>query len=660
MPDPIEPLTLEFDEAGLPYSSRYGDRYASRDGALAQARHVFLAGNELPARWAKRDQFVILETGFGLGTNFIAAWQAWRADPARPRRLHFVSIEKHPLSLQDMQSLARNTVPGLDGDETAELRAQLAGAWPLPLAGLHRLEFEQGNVILTLVLGDATDWAPDLRAGVDAFFLDGFAPDCNPEMWEPALMRSLARLARPDATVATYSCARRVRDALTANSFDVRTLPGFAGKREMLAGRFAPRYRMRRHEPPPAQAADDVIVVGAGLAGCAVTHALARRGWRVRLLDQAGRAAAGASALPAGLLYPLLSEDDNLASRLSRAGFLYALRLLEGIEPTACTRDGRSVWAPCGVFQVDRDSGESVRLGAGSSRPQWPDDFARAMPAIQAGERIGLAPARGGIWFNLGAVVDAGRLCRALLAPRGAPSPTSGRSVSVEEFAAGRMQRHDGQWIVTRADGARRCAPFLVLANASEIAGLLPGFDLPMQRIGGRVSLFESAKLAGLHAGVSGDGYLAPPLLGMAAAGATFEVDEASSPRSDAAAHRANLKRIGRLLAVPSLPQPDAIFAAERCATRDRQPLAGAIVDEAVIAANAQDFRGAHLADLPRLPGLFCLAGLGSRGIALAPLLGETIASMLAGEPLPIEGALQDAIDPGRFALRAFRSSEAQ
>jgi tRNA 5-methylaminomethyl-2-thiouridine biosynthesis bifunctional protein len=221
----VEPAGLEFDAGGHPYSRRYGDVYASRDGALGQARHVFLGGNDLPPRWARREQFVVLETGFGLGINFLAAWQAWRDDPARPARLHFVSVERHPLAAADLLRAAPEPL--------RVLAAQLAEQWPLPLPGLHRLGFEGERVVLTLALGEAAAVVPQLVLGADAFFLDGFAPDRNPDMWSPPLVKALARLARPGATLATWCTARSVRDALEVCGFAVERRAGYGHKREM-------------------------------------------------------------------------------------------------------------------------------------------------------------------------------------------------------------------------------------------------------------------------------------------------------------------------------------------------------------------------------------------------------------------------------------------
>src|ERR1700687_4709868 len=229
MPQALVPARLAFQE-GIPYSEAFGDVYRSAAGGPAQSRHVFLAGNGLPGRWAGRERFVVLETGFGLGLNFLTTWQAWRADPSRCRRLHFVSIEASPFSLSDLRRLHEN-YPELS-DEAAALHSR----WPMLLPGMHRLELDSGNVVLTLYFADIKRLRA-LRLAADAIYLDGFAPAKNPDMWAPQSLRAISRLAAPDATAATWSVAASVRAALEETGFEVEKRPGFGGKREMLTAR---------------------------------------------------------------------------------------------------------------------------------------------------------------------------------------------------------------------------------------------------------------------------------------------------------------------------------------------------------------------------------------------------------------------------------------
>jgi len=231
-PPPLAPARLAFSPDGTPYSADFDDIYHSSAGGLGQARHVFLGGNKLPQAWAKRNRFVIVETGFGLGLNFLATWQAWRNDAQRCANLEFVSFEKHPFVANNLATLHQHW------PELAELSAELQRQWPELLPGIHRIPFDNGKVTLTLILGDALEWLPEftLPYQADAFFLDGFSPSKNPELWSADFLKLLAKLAAPEATLATWSVAAAVRRSMAAAGFTVAKAPGYADKREMLIG----------------------------------------------------------------------------------------------------------------------------------------------------------------------------------------------------------------------------------------------------------------------------------------------------------------------------------------------------------------------------------------------------------------------------------------
>nr|WP_250516669.1 tRNA (5-methylaminomethyl-2-thiouridine)(34)-methyltransferase MnmD [Caballeronia sp. INDeC2] len=239
MDEPLISASLVFRDDGTPYSPRHDDIYHSAAGALAQARHVFLDGNGLPARWREKPRFTVIETGFGMGINFLSTWAAWRDDPQRPPALEFVSIEKHPFSADDLRSAHAAII---DDIAIAPLSDALASAWPKLEAGVHKLALATGAVTLTLAFGDAGDLLPRLAEHgltADAIYLDGFAPARNPDMWTPAIFASLARIAKDDATFATYTSAGHVKRALIDNGFAYRKVAGFGGKRAMLVGKRA-------------------------------------------------------------------------------------------------------------------------------------------------------------------------------------------------------------------------------------------------------------------------------------------------------------------------------------------------------------------------------------------------------------------------------------
>lgn len=297
----LTPARLQWRE-GVPAHGDYDDVYHSVHGALAQSRHVFLGGTGLPQAWAGRAHFAILETGFGLGGNFLATWAAWRSDPRRAQRLDFVSLEKHPLTAEDWRH-----VWAQGESELRPLALTLGQRLPPLVPGIHTVEFDEGRVRLFLVYHDAAA-IEEIEGRFDAVYLDGFAPTKNPAMWSEPLLAAVARRMKPGARLATWCAAGEVRRRLAASGLSVRPAPGFAGKREMT---IAWREGMLAEERRPAR----VVVIGAGMAGANLAHALARRGVPVTLFERESAPGQGASGNLAGVLRWLPSADDNRLSR---------------------------------------------------------------------------------------------------------------------------------------------------------------------------------------------------------------------------------------------------------------------------------------------------------------------------------------------------------
>jgi tRNA 5-methylaminomethyl-2-thiouridine biosynthesis bifunctional protein len=635
MPVRLVPAIPAFDAAGTPCSPEYNDVYHSDESGPGQARHVFVGGNDLPARWASKHSYTLVETGFGLGLNFLATWDAWRDDPARPRRLHYVSIEKHPFSRADLATMHARY------PEFAPLAAQLQAAWPLPLPGLHRLEFEDGRIALTLAFADVADIVPRLRLAADAFYLDGYAPARNPAMWAPGVMKGLARLARPGATLATYTSARAVRDALSAAGFEPALRAGFGRKRHMLTARFAPRLRRRVAAPAPEWSERRAIVIGAGLAGAAVTERLASRGWWIDLIERHGAPAQEASGMPAGLFHPHVSRDDSLLSRLTRAGSLHALTRWRALE-----RAGLALsWKNCGVLQMARDARDEARMAGAMRALGFPAEYVDYAPKSVAARLAGREVEAGGWWFPASGWMQPAALVAAQLA---AAQPQlvfhPGRAVNA-------LTRVGDLWHALAPDGALiAAAPVAVLANSHD-AGRLAQCGAPLKRVRGQLTRLPAGSVTGLSAVLAGPGHVIPAADGGAVLGATFDYDD-DSPEPRAAGHAANLERLSRMLAHIETPHdPETLEGAVgfRCVAADRLPLIGAMADAASAGAGG----------LSRLTGLYGAFGYASRGLTWAALGGELVASLVEGEPAPLESDLLDAIDPGRFLLRRARRGRA-
>jgi tRNA 5-methylaminomethyl-2-thiouridine biosynthesis bifunctional protein len=650
----LEGAGFALDAAGVPFSARYGDVYHSRGGGAAQARAVFLAGNGLPGRWADRPVFSILEVGFGLGTNFLATWEAWRADPGRAQRLHVVSIEQHPLSAAELASWHG------EGGERSGFAPGLAEAlirdWPVAVPGMHQLSFDGGRVVLTLVFAEAGAALSRLAMRIDAFYLDGFAPARNPQAWSLLVMKGLARLAADGATVATYSVAREVVRALGEVGFEVRKVPGFGAKREQLNGRFAPRYRVRRRDPPaPADwPCRHALVVGGGIAGCALAFGLARRGWTVDVLEAAGRLPAGASAIPAGAVHPVFTPDDSILARLTRAGFLHHVRLIRALRATEGVPD--SGFHACGFLH--RLAGGAAAARTLLARLGAPPEYARPVDVPEACAIAGVPVRKGGWFAPWGGMQQPDRLCQALLAAHASALRLRlGCPVS-------RLEACAGGWMAIDAAGQPIAqAPVAVLAGGAAIArapglrALLQEQGIALESVRGQLSGVAAERFGPLATVLGGEGLCLPALEDRVWIGASYAAgDDQVLPRAEDHAH--NIERAARLAEFDRERVGEGTLLAQvgfRAVSADRMPVLGPLVDSARIAADPRAWRGSHLADLPRRRGLYVASALGSRGLTLAALLGEALASLVCSEPVPLERDLLESIDPARFVLRTLR-----
>jgi tRNA 5-methylaminomethyl-2-thiouridine biosynthesis bifunctional protein len=641
--------TLAWQADGTPFSPRFQDRYRGENGGLAQARDVFLGGCDLPAAWAGQPKWCVLETGFGLGLNFLLTWQAWQMDPARPKLLHVVSTEAFPVAADDLLRAAQ-AHPALM-PFAIELHAQFWGLLP----GVHRLAFAGGKVLLTLLIGEAHAM---LRAQVgatwraDSVYLDGFSPDRNPDIWNADTLKAVARRCRPGTRAATWTVARSVRDALTQCGFIVTKAPGAPPKRDRLEARFEPSWitrRTARHDvlgaPVSAsEAGRRCVVIGAGLAGAATAASLARRGWLVTVIDRAAHCAAGASSLPAGVLAPHVSSDDSVLSQLSRTGVRMTLQQAE--PELIRERD----WSPSGV--LERLNMDASKPSARRAPAAW------ETPACQAAAHDWLRPAdrhqlqaaglidagTPALWHARAGWITPAALVRAWL-------NQPGISFEGGKLAAQLLHSDAGWQVLDAAGDVLATGERIVLAAGPDTAALLPAAArtaLSFQPIRGQITLSREPDAAtarwpafavnGHGSFISGvpNAALAGSSAGgpMWLAGATYQrgIDRTAPQSADDAF---NLQRLGELL-----PHIDAIsrssdlqaWAGVRCATPHRLPAVGPIP------------MGDQLPE--ETASLWICTGMGSRGLTFAALCGELLAAIWHGEPLPVSPKLARALLP--------------
>lgn len=602
----IEAATLDWqpqaDGGELPVSRRFGDVYFSRDNGLAETRHVFLHGNDLPARLAALQpgqRFVVGETGFGTGLNLLALWQLWQqVRPDNGSQLHFVSVECFPLQRADLQrALAQ-------WPELAPLSAQLLAQYPPLLAGVHRLVFVPERLTVDLCWGEASQVLPELAAPrpssspparVDAWFLDGFAPACNPALWQDRVFAPMLALSGPGTTFASFSVAGVVKQGLRAHGITVTRPPGFGRKREMLRAWWP---LPPQTSPAPTRLPQRIAVVGAGIAGLSVVDSLLRRGHRVSLFEKT-QPLAGASGNPRALLVPKLTVLSQVSHHLATSGWLATLRWWQARAPDVVTCRGAR------LLDTVRQPLDHDRLS------QYPTEVVQPL-APEAGDR----PAA---WLPDGAFLHPARLAAEILQQPGLQLVTA-EVVALSHSAGGwTLQGAQGQvW-----DGFDQ----VVVCTALQAAVLCPGLP-ELRPVRGQVSWVPCAE--GPTHLLSYGGY-AGPVEDQLLLGASFVRGDAGSDLrvQDHAHNLARLQEAAPALAarLPGLSQWQG-RASVRAQTRNYQPVLGPAP--------------------AGTPGLWVLTGLGSKGYSYAPLGAEALCALMLGEPAPLPATVLQSLGPGR------------
>lgn len=678
-PPHLSNADLQWQESGAPFSSQFQDIYFSRQGGLDETEHVFIAANRLRERWAAMESalqtpledtpglFTIAELGFGTGLNFLCCWRAWQALAPEHLRLHYIACEKYPLQ---QAALARALSQWTELDGWSQ---QLLKQYPDHSPGYQRLLLrnESGRAAITLDLyfGDALQslsaHAAPQDGIVDAWFLDGFAPRSNPELWTAELFGVLNRLSRPSATLSTYSVAGSVVRTLREAGFSADKTPGFGQKRQMLQGHLERRpvsasVQPDQHSPWlqarwPVRTPAHVIVIGAGMAGCSTAWSLAQRGCRVTVLECSDDIAMGASGNRQAVLQCRLNNAVDAAWQFNLQAFLHAARHFARMQEVDCG----IAWHASGVLNLDtafqsrKENCPDVRMDLYSPA------VVRRISQTEASELAGLALDGGGNFIPLGGWLNPAAMCRAWL-----HHPLISTRCKLQ---AAQLTRRDGQWQVIDPHGSLlEKADAVVIANSSAAVRFTQTQDFTLTPLRGQVSYVRaSAASSALRTVVCGRSYISPPLDGLHSAGASYSKDVSDltlSARDD----KDNIAGITGHLPQGALLQ-EAVAGGRvsvRAATGDRMPMVGPVADTAALRTL---FRGLQQRErksppvsMPIHEGLYLNVGHGSHGLSNTPLAAEYLASLLFREPLPLQREVIECLHPARFALRILRREPAQ
>lgn len=639
-----EPIDGGRDNAAVaPYSNQYDDIYFAGRG-LEETRHVFIDGNRLTERFHGAKQFAIGETGFGSGLNFLATLDAWRrAKKPSGAHLDYIACERHPMRSEDIARTLKGIVA------LAPLTKDLLDTYPPRASGFHRLAIGD-DASLTLIFDEAADALSHASGHVDAWFLDGFSPAQNPDMWRPAVYEQIARLSAPGASLATFTVAGAVRRGLTEAGFQVEKTPGFGRKREMLRAHFQPNddaspavIEKPWFTAPPSirtdtKASPTIAIIGGGVAGASLAHAARRRGLAPTLFDPKGLAG-GASGNPGGLIMPRLDLGDGAAARFFRQAYIHALATLKRLNAPATANSAPSLFNACGVTLAATDDAvrkkqeQLLRIGA------LPPEL------MQLTER--------GLFFPQAGVVAPPAYVKALASD----TPLIERRVIdvIASDSGGAPQ------IILDTNETTSFDAIVIAAGAGSLFPSLQG--LTISGVAGQIDLFPDAS-SPKHAIAAGP-YAAPAPGGGAIVGATYEpTAPGAAPSPSTVATRSNIEAAeavspdlkGALTIADAQPR-----VAVRAQTPDRLPAVGALPDWAYYANAYDGLRHGRKGPYPTgraLSGLYVLSGLGSRGLVTAPLAAEIAIAGVLGAPAPVAADVLHALHPSRFFIRALKRGE--
>ena len=677
---------VHFNESGTPVADHFDDVYFSNDSGIDETQHVFVAGNDLAERWQQwcNPTFVIAETGFGTGLNFLVAMRAFNefraANPDHPlKRLYFITTEKFPLPQQDMQR-ALEAFPALKDEAEA-----LASLYPMGLEGCHRLHFDNHSTTLDLWIGDVHEllpqWHSPVNGLIDAWFLDGFAPSKNPDMWTDALFSQMARLSKTGTTFGTFTAAGIVKRGLAGVGFTIKKRNGFGRKRDMLTGVFDQDHENVQHKLRlPAgpyyryvngslDKTSKVAVVGSGLAAATACLALVKRGICTTLYFDGDTLASGASGNPQGGFYPQLHSEASIASRIQAHSFLYARKAYDHtIEHAKACGLADVAHDFCGVIQLSFNDKVAERQNKLAAADVWPEALIKPVNSKEVSDIANLALPYSGLYIGLGGWLSPPQLVTAMIEEAlqsGKLTLKPNHTYVSHEAVETTKQQVQIRFNLDSVENEEVItADHLILALGAGAVNASDFDSLSLRPVRGQVEAIPTQMpIEQLNTVLCHKGYMTPVFEGRHALGSTYVKNDLSTDvRGDET--EMNLATHEQALAntdiVQALQHDGKARAATRLGSPDHQPVVGALHNFDSLKEHYTMLGvGKPLTSAPVLPSsvVSTLTCLGSRGLTTAPLMAEVLVSSLCNEPLPLSNDLLNAVNTSRFMTReAIRS----
>jgi len=632
---------------GQPYSPGYDDIYYSTAGGREESEYVFLKHNYLASRWQEivsGEHFVIAETGFGTGLNFVLSLQAWAEQAPSDACLHYVAIEKHPVSPDDIKRVAENW------PELSAAFDELLSVYPLPVEGEHCRVLLGGRVYLHLIFSDVVDALESRELQVDAWYLDGFDPDKNADLWSDQVFSLIEKNSKQGATLSTYTAAGFVRRGLQAVGFDVEKVKGHGKKREMITAVLNDKKPVQTKTPwfeleKTNYQNKKAVIIGAGLIGLTTAWSMVQRGWQVTVIEKHENVAEEASGNPAGLLMLRLAIDNKNDTAFYTSAMLYASHCLDQLQE----QSDESFWFHEGVYSIFKE-GKAEKIIESHGLPK---EF------IEILDEHDLQPHLKDKDVTVSFLRDAGwaspkKACEVLV-------QACGESLQLINREVLNVRKTEGEWqAIGQQEKIIASAEVLIIANGVDANQFKISSWLPVSSVRGQLTeVTASEKSLALNRALSFDAYVTPEYKGKHYVGATYRVGDDNLERTQEEQDE-NLNHLEQCL--PDIfDKPEQLNGRVgfRPVSNDMTPIIGAMPDIQAFKEDYKELRhGRPRAQYPPakyLTGLYVNAAHGSRGICSSFLSAEIIAAMVENKPLPVSQEIVNHLSPARFLMRKLK-----
>jgi len=620
-------------------SPQFEDIYFSEHDGIKETQYVFLKQNNLPEAWSEKDDFTILETGFGTGLNFFCVLDSWLQTTERESCLHYVSVEKHPVTVTFLKDLIKVW------PQFAAYIEELIKHYPPLVSGFHSCELFGGRVKLLLLFGDATEQFSHLLAEVDVCFLDGFAPSKNKSMWSGSLFKQIARLMKPGGTISTFTAVGDVRRGLQDAGFEMKKADAYGNKRHMLTGVFQSTEESALLKPWFQYDAvkvkeKTVTIIGAGIVGITTAIALYKAGWKVTVLEKTSEVAQGASGNLAGVVMPRMDKEQNVDAIFYWQAYFSALNYYESCQLEGIDFD----WKQSGVMQ----------LTGSNEKTDWPALLFSSLDTEAIQKISGLKIDSSASFLSVAARLSPEKLCENLF------KKFKQEIDFIFDVNVSQLDKKETGWCISTSLG-EFTSQAVVICNAETASQFEQTKYLPVQPVRGQITYIEDAIKSKLKTVICDKGY-AIPASSHLVLGATFERDSSERDLREGD-QLENIKQFNDLFESNSKirlceNQPLAGRASVRAMTPDRMPIIGAVYDHQFYQQCYADLsRGKRPETYSKASyhqGLFINAGHGSRGLTSCVLSAEIITAMLSDAPVPVSCELLTHLHPARFMIKNY------